>query len=78
MLSAYDGFVLIPPRLEWVWNEASIDNAKVVWAHDMGESQNQELLQYFAQRQARSIDADGTDPKLTPYSTARAAPQRLP
>ena len=53
---------------EWVWNEALIDGAKVVWARDMGASQNRELLEYFKQRRAWQIDGDDSSPKLEPYS----------
>jgi hypothetical protein len=53
--------------LEWVWNHASIDDAKVVWARDMGESGNQELLQYFKNRQVWQINADDPSPKLEAY-----------
>ncbi len=53
--------------LEWVWNRASIDDAKVVWARDMGESGNQELLQYFKNRQVWQINADDPSPKLEGY-----------
>jgi hypothetical protein len=49
---------------EWVWNEASIDDAKVVWARDMGDAQNQELLEYFKNRQVWRLDADDPSPKL--------------
>jgi hypothetical protein len=63
---------------EWVWNEASIDRARVVWARDMGETQNQELLQYFPNRQPWSIEGDAHDPKLVPYPPARAAIHLLP
>ena len=54
-------------RGEWVWNEASIDSAKVVWARDMGEAQNRELLQYFGNRRAWYIDGDALDPELSSY-----------
>lgn len=49
---------------EWVWNEASIDDAKVVWARDMGDAQNQELLEYFKNRQVWRLDADDPSPTL--------------
>jgi len=53
---------------EWVWNEASIDDAKVVWARDMGQNENQELLRYFENRRAWQINGDDPSPKLEPYS----------
>jgi hypothetical protein len=63
---------------EWVWNDASIDGSKVVWAHDMGDSRNQELLRYFPHRQAWLLEADDEHPKLAPYSTPREATRLLP
>ena len=53
---------------EWVYNEADIDAAKVVWARDMGRSGNQELLDYFRNRQAWVVDGDSPTPQLRPYS----------
>jgi hypothetical protein len=41
---------------EWVYNRASIDAAKVVWARDMGP-ENAELERYFADRKVWMIDA---------------------
>ncbi len=57
---------------EWVWNRASIDSAKVVWARDMGDAQNQELLEYFKTRRAWRLDADDPSPKLQPYTATPA------
>lgn len=54
---------------EWVWNAASIDDAKVVWARDMGENQNQELIHYFRDRRVWRINGDDPSPKPEPYSS---------
>jgi hypothetical protein len=53
---------------EWVWNDASIDDAKVVWARDVGERDDQELLRYFKDRRVWSINGDDASPRLEPYS----------
>ena len=49
---------------EWVYNEPQIDQAKVVWARDMGESANRELMHYFADRQVwwLAVDDDSKSP----------------
>jgi hypothetical protein len=37
---------------EWVYNEADIDHAPIVWARDTWPSHNQKLLEYFKDRRA--------------------------
>jgi len=56
---------------EWVYNDADIDHAKVVWARDMGPEENKELLAYFKDRQVWVADADETSARLHPYDRAR-------
>ena len=57
------------PDQEWVYNLADIDTARVVWARDMGND-NQELLNYFSDRKVWLVQPDTMPPKLSPYPTA--------
>jgi hypothetical protein len=38
-----------------------------VWARDMDEKSNQELLQYFKNRNVWLLEPDESPPKLSPY-----------
>lgn len=55
-------------RNQWVYNQADIDGAHVVWAWDMGPARNRELLDYFNDRQVWSIDPDRESADLVTYS----------
>jgi hypothetical protein len=57
--------------LEWVYNEADIDHAKVVWARDMGATQNEDLLRYYKDRSVWLLQADEVPPGLMPYAGGR-------
>jgi len=48
---------------EWVYNDADIDHAPIVWARDMDQEHNKKLLEYFKDRQALFIQVywDKTD-----------------
>jgi hypothetical protein len=52
---------------EWVYNRADIDRAKVVWARDMGDSGNAELIRYFPQRHVWLAEPDLAPPRVSPY-----------
>jgi hypothetical protein len=54
-------------HFEWVYNEADIDGAKVVWAREMDPAQNRALLAYFKDRRVWLLDADVLSPQLVPY-----------
>lgn len=56
------------PVREWVYNEANIDAAKVIWARDMGKDDNRELLQYFRDRNVWIVEADHPTPQLLSQS----------
>ena len=55
------------PDDECVYNLADIDAAKVVWARDMDEQQNGELMRYYKHRQTWLFEPDESPPKLSRY-----------
>jgi hypothetical protein len=52
---------------EWVYNSADIDQQRIIWAHDMGPTENAELIHYYPHRQVWLLEADEQPPKLKPY-----------
>jgi hypothetical protein len=57
-----------PKSVEWVYNAADIDGAKVVWAREMTPAQDRELLQYFSSRKVWLVEPDTEPVKVTPYA----------
>lgn len=56
--------------IEWVYNSADIDRQPVVFAHDLGPTQNRTLLNYFRDRTVWLLTFDPDDPDkyfLNPY-----------
>jgi hypothetical protein len=52
---------------EWVYNEAEIDAAPVVWAREMDPKSNARLIEYFKDRNAWLLEPDRENPQLVPY-----------
>jgi hypothetical protein len=52
---------------DWVYNEPEIDSSRIVWARDMGDTNNRELLQYFRDRKAWLMQGDDSPPQVSPY-----------
>jgi len=53
--------------VDWVQNLADIDRQKVVWANDMGTRRNQELMNYFKDRQVWLVEPSKIPPQISPY-----------
>jgi hypothetical protein len=52
---------------EWVYNDADIDHAKVIWAREIPGRDLQPLLSYFADRKVWMVYPDTEPPTLELY-----------
>jgi hypothetical protein len=57
------------PQVEWVYNAADLDNAKIIWAWEMDDTANQNLIHYYKDRAVWLVEPDATPAKLTPYAS---------
>ena len=55
------------PVDDWVYNAANIDASKVVWAREMDDHSDGELLRYFQNRQVWLVEPDFDPPKVSPF-----------
>lgn len=55
------------PSEDWVYNDADIDQAQVVWAHEMDPDSNRRLLEYFKGRRTWLLDCGVLPRQLVPY-----------
>jgi hypothetical protein len=54
---------------EWVYNRADIDYSRIVWARDMGDSENRKLIEYFRDRHVWILYPDRKPVTVIPYSS---------
>ena len=52
---------------EWIHNAADIDAADVVWAADLGDTENQKLIRYYGTRRVWLVEPDARPPVIEPY-----------
>jgi hypothetical protein len=57
------------PNQEWVYNGADIDASKVVWAREMDDQSNAQLLHYFKDREVWLLQADVVPQHVVHYSS---------
>jgi len=55
------------PIEEWVYNAADIDHSKVVWAREMDDAHNRELMHYYPDRTVWLVEPDQLPAGLQPY-----------
>jgi len=56
------------PHEQWVYNSADIDSQDVIWAHDLGATDNAAILAYYKDRQFWSFQPDSNSIRLEPYA----------
>ena len=52
---------------EWIHNAADIDRSDVVWAADLGYTENQKLIEYYPTRRVWLVEPDARPPQIAPY-----------
>jgi hypothetical protein len=55
------------PMDEWVYNAADIDGAKVIWAREMDNASNLELIRYYKDRKVWLVQPDSEPAQIAPY-----------
>jgi len=53
---------------EWVYNEADLDKAHILWAREMNPTEDRKLVDYFHSRDVWVLQPDLPQPILTKYS----------
>ena len=64
-------------QIEWVYNVADIDRAKVIWAREMDDAENTRLLQYYRTRRIWLIEPSRPPVQLQPYPVQPAQSWRV-
>jgi len=60
------------PLDEWVYNPADIDDAKVVWAREMDNTDNRELTRYFRDRTVWLVQPDSLPAIVSPWPESQS------
>jgi hypothetical protein len=59
---------------EWVFNAADIDASRIVWARDLGPTENRALLAYYPNRRALLLEPDHETPEFSDYKEEAPPP----
>jgi hypothetical protein len=62
------------PLVEWVYNTSDIDNSKVLWAWEMAEEDNRNLIKYYKDRTVWLVEPDWNPARVSLYPPTGEAP----
>ena len=52
---------------EWVYNEADIDRSRIIWARDLGATEDEKLRRYYPDHAVWLLEPDARPPRLSHY-----------
>lgn len=65
----------------WIYNDPDLAHSRIIWAYDMGDAENRELMKLYPNRHAWLIDKDDAVNALAPYpglgEVASSAPRLI-
>jgi hypothetical protein len=56
-----------PVNQEWVYNGADLAGSKIIWAREVSDSSDRQLLDYYKDRHAWLVQADLAPQQIVPY-----------
>lgn len=59
------------PLDEWVYNAPDIDSSKVIWAREMSDAENLELIRHYSSRRVWLVEPDACPQLVEPYEMSR-------
>ena len=62
------------PGDEWVYNEADIERAQVIWARELDRFSNARLIEHYGGRQVWLVEPDEKEVKAVAYASAEPQP----
>ena len=63
---------------EWVYNAADLNSARVIWARDLGEPEDEKLRNAYPDRAVWLLEPDAIPPALAPYKKPEPPPPPVP
>jgi hypothetical protein len=59
---------------EWVWNDADIDRSRVIFARDLGDTENLQLVHNYQGRTVLLLEPDAKPARLSPWAPEPTTP----
>jgi hypothetical protein len=54
--------------ISWIYNDPDLNHSRILWAHDMGDADNEKLIRLYPNRRVWRVDKDYVFNLLRPYS----------